>query len=99
MNDTAASTKPGDTKKRGKSSNTDDGDKPLGAKDSSNAGKGQKKGGDGAGKTKEDQPNKRVGPRGSRLGEREEKSLANQLPPPVEDSMSWPTPEIALEEE
>lgn len=96
--DTAASTKPGDAKKRGKSSNTDDGDKALGAKDSSNAGKGQKKGGDGAGKTKEDQPNKRAGTRGSRMGERE-KSLANQLPPPVEDSMSWPTPEIALEEE
>jgi la-related protein 1 len=100
-NDTVstASTKAGDSKKRGKSSNIDDGEKAMGAKDSSNSGKGQKKGGEGTGKAKEDQPNKRAGPRGSRMGEKEEKSLANQLPPPVEDSTSWPTPETALEEE
>jgi la-related protein 1 len=94
-----AITKPGDAKKRGKSSNGDEGDKAMGAKDTSNAGRGQKKGGEGAGKAKEDQPNKRVGPRGSRTGEKDDKSLANQLPPPVEDAISWPTPETALEEE
>lgn len=95
----SVSTKLGDGKRRGKSSNVDDGDKAIGTKDPSNTGKGQKKGGEGASKSKEDQPNKRSGPRGSRTGEKEEKSLANQLPPPVEDAISWPTPETALEEE
>jgi la-related protein 1 len=95
----AATTKAGDTKKRGKSSNVDDGDKIMGAKDASNTGRGQKKGGESGGKAKEDQPSKRAGPRGSRTGEKDEKSSANQLPPPVEDAISWPTPETALEEE
>lgn len=100
LNDTTstASPRPGDSKKRGKPLNTDDGDKNTGAKDP-NAARGQKKGGEGTGKAKEDQSNKRAVPRGSRTGEKEEKSLANQFPPPVEDAISWPTPEIALEEE
>jgi la-related protein 1 len=92
------STKPGEGKKRGKASITDDGDKSMGAKDAS-MGRAQKKSGEGVGKAKEDQPNKRAAPRGSRMGEKEEKSISSQVPPPVEDAISWPTPETALEEE
>jgi la-related protein 1 len=101
LNDTtsAATAKLGDTKKRGKPSNADDGDKVIATKDAASTGRGQKKGGEGAGKAKDDQPNKRAGPRGSRMGEKDEKIVANQLPPPVEDAISWPTPETALEEE
>jgi len=54
-----ASPRPGDSKKRSKPLNTDDGDKNTGAKDP-NAARGQKKGGEGTGKAKEDQPNKRL---------------------------------------
>ncbi|KAE9376816.1 hypothetical protein N431DRAFT_331921 [Stipitochalara longipes BDJ] len=100
LNDTTstASTKPSDAKKRGKASNTDEGDKGIGAKDAY-TGRAQKKSGEGVVKIKEDQSNKRSGPRGSRMGEKEEKSMSSQLPPPVEDAISWPTPETALEEE
>ncbi|OBT62245.1 hypothetical protein VE03_08077 [Pseudogymnoascus sp. 23342-1-I1] len=59
--------------------------------------KGQKKNADSS-RGKEDY-NKRSAPRGSRVGDKDEKSAANQLPPPVGDAISWPTPETALEEE
>jgi la-related protein 1 len=94
-----------DAKKRGKSSGVEDNERNMSTaqngavKETTNSSKGQKKGADGSGKAKEDQSNKRSGPRGSRGNDREEKSLPNPLPPPVEDAMSWPTPETALEEE
>ncbi|KAA8566812.1 hypothetical protein EYC84_009911 [Monilinia fructicola] len=37
--------------------------------------------------------------RGSRVSDEKDKSASSPLPPPVEDSMAWPTPETALEEE
>jgi la-related protein 1 len=92
-----------DTKKRGKSTGIDESEKSLGgaqnggAKDASSPNKSQKKSVEGSGKAKEDQSTKRSGARGSRAPE--EKSAASPLPPPVEDAMSWPTPETALEEE
>lgn len=63
------------------------------------AGKSQKKGGDITYKAKEEQSAKRGSPRGGRVTETDEKPAGNQLPPPVEDAVSWPTPETALEEE
>ena len=92
--------KPTETKRRGKVG--EDGDKSSGAaqngtqKDISNSTKGQRKGSDGAPKLKDD-ATKRA-PRGSRASEKDDKAPANQLPPPVEDAISWPTPETALEE-
>lgn len=78
--------------------------KPSGAEDAERSAngtsretKGQKKSSEAA-KGKEDY-NKRTAPRGSRLGDKEEKPAVSQLPPPVEDAISWPTPETALEEE
>ena len=68
-----------------------------GNKDASSTNKG-KKGLDGT-KGKDDISNKRIGPRGSRVAEREEKAAVNQLPPPVEDAISWPAPETAVEQE
>jgi la-related protein 1 len=90
-----------DAKKRTKSTDLD-AEKSLGAtqngtKDSSNTNKG-KKGPDGT-KGKDDASNKRVGPRGSRGAEKEEKGAVSQLPPPVEDAISWPAPETAVEQE
>ncbi|KAH7329982.1 hypothetical protein BKA65DRAFT_47309 [Rhexocercosporidium sp. MPI-PUGE-AT-0058] len=85
-------------KKRGK---TEEGLSPAQngtPKDTQSANRSQKKGGDTPGK-KEDQSGKRAGARGSRAIEKDEKAAASQLPPPVEDAMSWPTPETALEEE
>jgi len=95
---------PADPKRRGKASGPDDGDKGLdatvnGVAKEPSTNKGQKKGSDGISKGKEDASIKRAGPRGSRVSDREEKAAASQLPPPVEDAMSWPTPETALEEE
>lgn len=63
------------------------------------AGKSQKKGGDVTYKAKEEQSAKRASPRGGRVTETDEKPVVNQLPPPVEDAVSWPTPETASEEE
>lgn len=40
---------------------------------------------------------KRSAPRGSRQNEKDEKAASAALPPPVEDAMLWPTPEIAIE--
>jgi la-related protein 1 len=95
-----------ETKRRGGKSNlTEDSEKSGGAnhngmiKDSPNSVKMQKKANETSSKSKEDQPSKRAGPRGGRVSEKEEKSPTTQLPPPVEDAMSWPTPETALEEE
>ncbi|OBT51467.1 hypothetical protein VE04_09076 [Pseudogymnoascus sp. 24MN13] len=59
--------------------------------------KGQKKNGESS-RGKEDY-NKRSAARGSRAGDKDEKAAANQLPPPVGDAVSWPTPGAALEEE
>ncbi|TVY54181.1 putative HTH La-type RNA-binding protein [Lachnellula cervina] len=92
-----------DNKRRGKSTSVEESEKPVGfaqngvAKDALSPSKSQKKNSEGSGKAKEDQSSKRSGARGSRASE--EKSSASPLPPPVEDSMSWPTPETALEEE
>lgn len=92
-----------DTKRRGKSSGNDENEKSLGAtqngggKDAASPSKSQKKNNEGSGKFKEDQSTKRAGTRGNRSSD--EKSAPSPLPPPVEDAMSWPTPEIALEEE
>lgn len=89
-----------DAKKRGTEADKTVGSLPNGVvKDSPNSGKNQKKSGEGTAKPKEDQTGKRVGPRGSRTVEKDENVPGNQLPPPVEDSTSWPTPETALEEE
>ncbi|KUJ20262.1 uncharacterized protein LY89DRAFT_665957 [Mollisia scopiformis] len=95
-------TKSTDVKKRGKVGSSEDVDKSTttlqnGVKDGLHVSKGQKKGAEGTGKAKEDQASKRPGPRGSRSVEKEDKS--SQLPPPVHDAISWPTPDTALEEE
>lgn len=95
-------TKPAESRRRGKAG--EDGDKPQGVvpngnhKDVPSSAKGQKKGSDGMAKAK-DESTKRAGPRGSRVNDKDDKAQTNQLPPPVEDSISWPTPETALEEE
>ncbi|TAQ87937.1 hypothetical protein B7494_g3742 [Chlorociboria aeruginascens] len=60
--------------------------------------KSQKKNSEGSSRPKDDNPTKRAGPRGNR-GEKEEKQPATQAPPPVDDAISWPTPETALEED
>ncbi|KAH8665753.1 hypothetical protein BGZ60DRAFT_341422, partial [Tricladium varicosporioides] len=93
-----------DSKRRSKLA-AEENEKPTSAsqngvsKDSGNT-KSQKKNSDVSAKLKEDPSStKRVGPRGSRTGEKEEKLTATQLPPPVGDAMSWPTPETAIEEE
>ncbi|KAK2626829.1 hypothetical protein QTJ16_004004 [Diplocarpon rosae] len=92
------------TKKRGKLTVADEGDKVAtsasngASKDVTGSFKGQKKGTEAINK-KDDSPGKRAGPRGSRSSEKDEKLLHSPLPPPVEDSMSWPTPETALEDE
>lgn len=94
-------TKSPDTKRRGKPSIADETEKSVstaqngGGKDVLSPTK--KKNTEGSGKPKEEQPTKRSGARGNRVAE--EKSAASPLPPPVEDAMSWPTPETALEEE
>lgn len=89
-----------DSKKRSKASNTEDGDKTNGVTKTATSptGKGQRKSADGVNKPKDEQTGKRLASRGSRV-ENDEKDSNNQLPPPVDDSMSWPTPETALEEE
>jgi la-related protein 1 len=42
---------------------------------------------------------RRGAPRGSRTAEKDEKAASSQLPPPVHDAVSWPTPETAVEED
>ncbi|KAI1007163.1 hypothetical protein K3495_g1064 [Podosphaera aphanis] len=58
-----------------------------------------RKSGDGPSKVKEDQSNKRSGPRANRPNEKDDKSITSKAPPPVEDATSWPTPETVLEED
>ncbi|UNI15201.1 hypothetical protein JDV02_001757 [Purpureocillium takamizusanense] len=41
----------------------------------------------------------RNGSRGSRVAEKDAKESKTELPPPVDDSSSWPTPETAVKEE
>ncbi|KFX90787.1 hypothetical protein O988_08030, partial [Pseudogymnoascus sp. VKM F-3808] len=84
-------------KRKPKAAGAEEGEKPAGANGAPREGKGQKKNAD-SNRGKEDY-NKRSAPRGSRVGDKDEKSAANQLPPPVGDAISWPTPETALEEE
>lgn len=92
-NDTNKST---DTKQRSKGSDetTKGAFQNSGVKDASP--KSQKKSLEGSGKVKDEQHTKRSA-RGHRNSE--ERGSISQLPPPVEDAMSWPTPETALEEE
>jgi la-related protein 1 len=68
---------------------------PNGVRDAYSSYKGQKKGSEGA--RGKDEPFKRSAPRGGRLGDKDEKTT--QALPPVDDAISWPTPETALEEE
>ncbi|CZR60805.1 uncharacterized protein PAC_10701 [Phialocephala subalpina] len=88
-------TKSTDSRKRGKAGGQEEGDKSMSQNGTSS--RGQKKGAEGSGKAKEDQSSKRAGPRGSRAVEKEDKS--SQLPPPVDDAISWPTPDTTLEED
>lgn len=90
-----------ESKRKGKSLGAEDADRVAGAgqngsiKDSSV--KGQKKGPDGAVRGRDEAAPKRVSPRGER--NKEDRSAGSQALPPVEDAVSWPTPETALEEE
>ncbi|KAI9644463.1 hypothetical protein NHQ30_006484 [Ciborinia camelliae] len=88
-------TKSTDSRRKGKSAGEDEKASQIGKDSTSN--KGQKKGTDGLTKGKEDTTKRAA--RGSRGSDEKDKSVASQLPPPVEDSMAWPTPETALEEE
>lgn len=58
--------------------------------------KSSKRSPDAAGKK---EGSNRSAPRGQRSGEKDEIAAATQPPPPVEDAVSWPTPEIAVEED
>ena len=98
-NDTASASKAVDAKKGVKDVNKSAGNAPNGTVKASPSSKGQRKIEEGQNKPREDQAGKRAAPRGSRIGEQEDKVTGTQLPPPVEDAMSWPTPETALEEE
>jgi la-related protein 1 len=103
-NTVESAAKPTESMRKSKSNAADEGEKisspgqPGSVKDLTNNTKGQKKGSEGASKAKEDTSYKRAGPRGGRVSENE-KPVVSQLPPPVEDAISWPTPETALEEE
>lgn len=86
-------------RKKGKAVTSEEISAPIGGnKELSNVGKGQKKAGDSSPKGKEDMT-KRSAPRGSRVAEKDEKPMASQLPPPVADAYSWPTPDTAVEDE
>ncbi|KAJ6445596.1 La domain-containingfamily [Purpureocillium lavendulum] len=50
-------------------------------------------------KTSEVTRPERNGSRGSRVVEKDAKESKSELPPPVDDSSSWPTPEISIKEE
>ncbi|KAF8858120.1 hypothetical protein BDZ45DRAFT_407865 [Acephala macrosclerotiorum] len=93
-NSSTQGTKSTDSKKRGKVGGQEEGDKS--ASQNGTSGRGQKKGAEGS-KAKDEQTSKRAGPRGSRAVEKEDKS--SQLPPPVDDAISWPTPDTTLEED
>jgi la-related protein 1 len=70
----------------------------AGMKEQPSSAKAQRKASEPNTRSKEDSTGKRPAPRGSRASEKEEKSAAKILPPPVEDAMSWPTPDTAVEE-
>ena len=70
----------------------------VGAKEQQTSVKAQRKGSEANVRSKEESGGKRPAPRGSRMSEKEEKSAAKILPPPVEDAISWPTPDTAVEE-
>ncbi|PQE11223.1 La domain family protein [Rutstroemia sp. NJR-2017a BVV2] len=90
-------TKATDSRRKGKTDDEKVTGGAAGSKDAAVPNKGQKKGTDGLTKGKDDSTKRPA--RGSRTGEKEEKTAASPLPPPVNDSMAWPTPETALEEE
>jgi la-related protein 1 len=70
----------------------------VGTKEQHTSVKTQRKGSEANVRSKEESGGKRPAPRGSRVSDKEEKSAAKILPPPVEDAISWPTPDIAVEE-
>ena len=67
-------------------------------KEQPHSAKTQRKGSEANARLKEESGGKRPAPRGSRVSDKEEKSGAKILPPPVEDAISWPTPDTAVEE-
>ncbi|KAB8289502.1 hypothetical protein EYC80_010662 [Monilinia laxa] len=91
----SSATKTTESRRKGKTSNDDD--KASQTSKDNTSSKGPKKGPDGLAKGKEDSTKRPA--RGSRVGDEKDKSASSPLPPPVEDSMAWPTPETALEEE
>ncbi|RKF71623.1 putative la domain containing protein [Golovinomyces cichoracearum] len=97
--------KSNETKKRGKQSTVEGGDRAAGMnqngvpRDTTLSGRGPKKNGNGMSRFKDDQSNKRNGARGSRHYDKEAKSPGIQALPPVEDANSWPTPETVLYED
>ena len=98
----AQSNKAVEMKRRGKSGEETDRSQSVthngSNKDVSASSKGQRKGSDGTNKAKDD-TNKRSGPRGSRGSDKDDLAQPSSLPPPVEDAISWPTPETAVGEE
>lgn len=80
-----------DQKRRGK---TDENERQGQAAKEAN--KAQKKSGD---IRREEPAGKRAAPRGSRVVEKDEKLAPTQLPPSVDDAVSWPTPDTVAEEE
>jgi la-related protein 1 len=70
----------------------------AGAKEQLTSTKTQRKGSEANVRSKEESGGKRPAPRGSRVSDKEEKSAAKILPPPVEDAISWPTPDTVVEE-
>lgn len=75
----------------------DDGEKSSPVAKEVSANKPTKKSTDGNAKGKDD-ANKRAA-RGSRATEKDTNPSTSQVPPPVDDAFSWPTPETAKEEE
>jgi hypothetical protein len=57
-----------------------------------------KRGSEMNGRSKEESNGRRPAPRGSRKSDKEEKVTMKNLPPPVKDATSWPTPYTAVEE-
>lgn len=90
-------TKSSENKKKGKSG-VEEPEKSVHAVQKENQTTKSQKKGEANARNKEDSNGKRPA-RGARALEKEEKAAASQLPPPVEDAISWPTPETALEEE
>jgi len=105
MDGTAASSGPrsADSKKKARNSLEDAERSTAGAingslKEQPNFAKAQRKGSEANVRSKDESGGKRPAPRGSRVSEKDEKSVAKILPPPVEDAISWPTPNTAVEE-